>query len=131
MLRQFAYISTAASNLGRSDLDNILEASERNNAQNGVSGFLLFNGRNFLQLIEGEQAILLSLMNRLARDVRHGGIVRLEDHPVDVRVCPNWTMKRLHLLESQSGREKALNDSLPETLLPQIRHTILNFAALN
>ena len=33
-----------------------LAASARNNPERGITGLLLFNGRNFLQLLEGEEA---------------------------------------------------------------------------
>lgn len=130
-MRQFVYISTAAADLGQVDIVKILEASARNNPDRGITGFLVFNGRNFLQLVEGPKASLLALMSDLNRDSRHSGVVRLEDNPITVRACENWTMKRLLLSDNIDTREASLKQTLPDTLSAQVRRTVLNFASLN
>jgi hypothetical protein len=86
-MRQFVYISTASADLGQVDIVNILEASARNNPGREITGFLVFNGRNFLQLVEGPETSLLALMADITRDSRHSGIVRLEDNPITQRAC--------------------------------------------
>ncbi len=130
-MRQFVYISTAAPDLGQVDIENILEASARNNPERGITGFLIFNGRNFLQLVEGPKDSLDSLMAEIHADPRHSGVVRLEDNPITQRVCEKWTMKRLMLADSIDAREASLEQHLPEGLKPNVRRTIINFASLN
>jgi hypothetical protein len=130
-MRQFVYISTATADLSQVDIADILEASARNNPEREITGFLVFNGRNFLQLVEGPEASLLALMADINRDPRHSGVVRLEDNPITDRACKNWTMKRLMLSDNVDTRETSLKQTLPEALSPQVRRTILNFASLN
>ena len=130
-MRQFVYISTAAPDLGQVDIVNILEASARNNPGREITGFLLFNGRNFLQLVEGPKDALEVLMADIQSDPRHHGIVRLEDNPISARACEKWTMKRLMLADSVDTREANLEQHLPRGLIAQVRRTILNFASLN
>lgn len=130
-MRQIAYISTSAPNLGEVDTVSILEASLRNNPKRDITGFLLFNGRNFLQLIEGTKKSLEALMAELERDPRHSGIVRLEDNPISARACEKWAMKRLMLSDSVDAREASLEQVLPESLTGRVRRTVLNFASLN
>ena len=129
-MRQFVYISTAAE-LQESDLADILVASQENNRRAGLTGFLLYNGRNFLQLLEGPQAELVALMNRLARDWRHSGIVRLEDRPITARAFPEWAMQRIQLSATLDGREDHFKSVLPANLDSQVQRTVLNFARLN
>jgi hypothetical protein len=130
-MRQFVYISTATADLSQADIDNILEASAKNNPGRKITGFLVFNGRNFLQLVEGPEASLLALMADINRDQRHSGVVRLEDNSIVDRACENWTMKRLMLSDNVDAREASLEQALPDALSPQVRRTILNFASLN
>ena len=130
-MRQFVYISTAAHGVSNEDVANILESSQRNNPDRGITGFLIFNGRNFLQLVEGPEESLFSLMNQLARDSRHSGIARIEDVSIEKRACEDWAMTRLRLIDSVDGRRADLERTLPETLEPSVRRTVLNFAALN
>jgi len=130
-MRQLVYISTAEPNLNQVDIADILDASARKNPERGITGFLIFNGRNFLQLLEGPKNSLDALMADIQRDPRHSGVIRLEDHPVTERVCEKWTMKQLILADSIDSRETSLDQALPEALAAQVRRTILNFAALN
>ena len=129
-MRQFVYVSTAA-DLGDSDIAAILAASQRNNALREITGFLLYNGRNFLQLIEGPGAALLALMRDLYADRRHSGIVRLEDIPIAERSCTDWIMRRIHLADEIAVRQDKLDSELPMQLSAQTRRTVLNFAILN
>nr|WP_237487008.1 BLUF domain-containing protein [Pelagerythrobacter marinus] len=129
-IRQFVYISTAPS-LPEGDVAAILATAVRNNATNGITGFLLYNGRNFLQMIEGQQAELIVLMNRLARDRRHHGMVRLYDRPTQQRACPEWAMERLWLADDPAERRDAVEAILPGALEPEIRQMVVNFSRLN
>ena len=130
-MRQFVYISTAAPHLDQPDITKILEVSLRNNIKREITGFLLFNGRNFLQLVEGPEGSLLALMADLYRDPRHSGIVRLEDNAITARACEKWIMKRLMMADSVSARKAGLEPLLPKGLTDQVRRNILNFASLN
>lgn len=130
MLRQYVYISTAPG-LGSEDIDNILESCQRNNLERGITGLLLYNGRNFLQLLEGAENDLRWVMRRISADPRHSGISVLDDMACEQRACPDWTMQRIRLVDDLEQRRDTLEAELPSVLDPQIRRVILNFAALN
>lgn len=129
-MRQYVYVSTAEQ-LAQDDIAAILESCQRNNAAHGVTGLLLYNGRNFLQLLEGERSNLEWVMRRIEHDSRHHGISRLYDEPVEARACPDWLMKRIALGDSGDARRERLEAELPEVLDRHLRRIILNFALLN
>lgn len=130
MLTQYLYISTAPS-LSRDEVDAILESSARNNPEHGVTGLLLYNGRNFLQLLEGEEAELVALMLRISHDPRHSGVSVLERRNIPERMCPDWAMRRILISESIEDRRRLLEKELPATLDDTIRKIVMNFAVLN
>lgn len=130
MLTQYLYISTAPK-LSRDEVNSILESSARNNPAHSITGLLLYNGRNFLQLLEGEGADLDALMERISHDPRHTGVSVLHSSPIDERACPGWAMKRVFIAESIENRKEVLERDLPQGLDPQVRKMILNFAVLN
>ncbi|QUL37278.1 BLUF domain-containing protein [Erythrobacter sp. JK5] len=130
MLSQYLYISTAPS-LSREEVEKILETSTRNNPAHGITGLLLYNGRNFLQLLEGEENELVGLMMRIGSDKRHTGVSLLSSTQIDARSCPDWAMKRMFIAESVQSRRDTLDDELPQALDPEIRKMIVNFAVLN
>lgn len=130
MLSQYLYISTAPT-LGRAAVDAILATSARNNPACGITGLLLFNGRNFLQLLEGEESEIATLMERITADQRHSGVSVLDHRMIDARACPDWAMKRVLIAESIATRREMLERDLPQGLAPEVRKMIVNFAVLN
>lgn len=129
-MRQYVYVSTAEL-LSQDDVAAILASCQRNNAERGVTGLLLYNGRNFLQLLEGNGNDLEWIMRRIELDSRHHGISRLYDEPASERACPDWLMKRIALGDSGEARRERLEAELPAKLDPHLRRMILNFALLN
>jgi hypothetical protein len=129
-MRRIIYISTAVG-LSPADVAHILESAQRNNAQREITGFLLYNGRNFLQLIEGPKAALISLMGTLRRDPRHSGMLTMIDEAIDERSCPNWSMHHVRLSPSLSLRREHLDAELPVPISAQARQMVQNFASLN
>jgi hypothetical protein len=130
VLSQYLYISTAPT-LSRDEVDAILATSARNNPAREITGLLLYNGRNFLQLIEGEEEELVALMLRITEDSRHSGITLLDRRAIEARTCPDWAMKRVLIADSIANRREMLDAELPEGLAPEIRKMIMNFAVLN
>lgn len=129
-MRQYLYISTACG-LDDDAVAAILDACEHNNKQRNVTGLLLYNGRNFMQLLEGEAADLFHVMRKIGGDTRHTGVSRLADIAIEERVCPDWLMRHIKLAEDVDQRRSSLEQELPDGLDEKIRELILNFAALN
>lgn len=129
-MRQLIYVSNASSDFVDGDAAAIIETSHRRNAEVGISGFLLFNGRNFLQLIEGEDEAISDLVMRLHADPRHAGMVIMEDHQAHERCCPNWAMHFISLINPISSRRETLAAQLPAGLSAGPRRIVLNFANL-
>ena len=130
MLSQYLYISTAPT-LPREAVDAILAASARNNPARGITGLLLFNGRNFLQLLEGEECEVAALMETITADPRHSGVSVLDRRSIAARACPDWAMNRVMIAESIESRREMLEADLPDGLDPEVRKMIVNFAVLN
>ncbi|WP_324073252.1 MAG: BLUF domain-containing protein [Erythrobacter sp.] len=130
MLSQYLYISTAPT-LPREEVDAILATSARNNPARGITGLLLFNGRNFLQLLEGDEAEVADLMDKITADPRHAGVSVLDKRAIAMRACPDWAMKRVLIAESIASRREMLERDLPQGLDPEVRKMIVNFAVLN
>ena len=129
-MRRIVYISTAA-DLSTVEVAQILESAQRNNAQREITGFLLYNGRNFLQLIEGPNAALMSLMSMLRRDPRHSGMLTLIDEPIDERSCAGWSMHHMKLSHDMGLRREHVDAELPMMISTQARQLVQNFAYLN
>ena len=128
-MRRIVYISTAVG-LNDWQIDTIVSGASRNNLATDVSGFLLYNGRNFLQMIEGENAQIGVLIGAIEADDRHDGIVRLIDEGIATRSCADWAMRQIVLLENVAKRRDGLSKILPE-LDGATGRLVNNFALLN
>ena len=86
------YASSAVQLFTPEELRALLETSRRNNAALGVSGMLLYKDGNFLQVLEGREAAVLQLAEKISRDPRHRGIITLMQGFESDYQFPEWSM---------------------------------------
>ncbi len=86
------YASRLTSALDRETLSEILDTSQRNNARNGLSGFLHVEAPNIVQFIEGPHTMLQATMDRIKQDPRHEGLQILDQGAFERRYFDGWTM---------------------------------------
>lgn len=77
----------------RKDLKKLLDQSQRNNARLGISGVLLYYEMTFLQVLEGEEQVVLDLIKRIGADPRHTGMEVIYTHNEYTRVFQDWSME--------------------------------------
>lgn len=73
-------------------LAGILTTARRNNPLHGITGALICRQDVYLQLIEGDAAVIDALFERIARDDRHLEIALLNRSEVADRLFPDWAM---------------------------------------
>lgn len=86
------YVSSAARPFGADALLELLRHARRNNEAAGVTGMLLYRSGNFIQAIEGPAAAIDALLERIARDPRHTGMIRVMRRPIRSREFAGWSM---------------------------------------
>ncbi len=91
-VHQLVYVSSARVPFDSAALLGLLAKSRASNAARGVTGQLLHKDGNFMQLIEGEEAVVRALFQKIKRDPRHGGVIVLLDHQVPDREFSDWSM---------------------------------------
>jgi hypothetical protein len=104
------YASSAVSDLKLVDLEQILEASVRNNKPCDITGMLLYVGGGFLQALEGEESAVTAMYRKIESDPRHQSIVVIDSSPIESRSFPTWSMGFKYLgVEDSSKREAVRN----------------------
>lgn len=86
------YISTATQPLNDDELKEILVKSQQNNSRDGLTGMLLYGEGTFVQLLEGDTAMLSKTYERIKKDKRHINISKLDEDSNDQRLFPDWSM---------------------------------------
>lgn len=88
---QLVYVSSVSPGMGDA-LDDILSVSRRNNDRDGITGLLYFDGRRFLQALEGEEEAVERTYARIKRDPRHRADVVLSRRAIERREFGLWAM---------------------------------------
>lgn len=85
----------AAAEPDRSQLEllrSILAVSRRNNARDGITGFLLFDRAWFFQILEGERQSVTASYGRIEKDPRHSEVRLMSTRDIRRRSFPRWSM---------------------------------------
>lgn len=91
-LHELVYVSLARHPMSGSDLCELLTQARGYNHAHGITGLLVYRNREFMQLIEGEQAEVASLFAKIGRDPRHQQVHRMWEAPIGARSCQDWAM---------------------------------------
>ena len=95
MAYRLIYSSAATWEMGRGDLEQMLEESRLRNAKRDITGVLVFVDGVFLQVLEGARDDVEDLMVSIRRDPRHRDIKVFHEEEVDRRTFPTWRMAYL------------------------------------
>ena len=89
---QTAYVSRAAETMTQENLLALLQQCLANNEAGGVTGMLLYGNDTFLQVLEGEESVLDTLVDKICKDPRHSNIHFLYRRQLEVRQYEDWSM---------------------------------------
>ncbi len=105
MLIRIIYVSTAAGAQTASDINDILEGSQKWNRANDVTGVLCEGEGVFLQCLEGERRRVTQLYARIYADPRHSDVQMIHCESVPNRRYKNWSMGHVDLAEVDPVRQ--------------------------
>lgn len=86
------YVSVADPFIGDADIAAILVSACRNNARDELTGALVYNGHNFLQLLEGPDEKVNACLAAIKKDPRHSGMTEVRRRAVEARDFGEWAM---------------------------------------
>ena len=93
MLETLAYASNALVPAHSAEMLDIARACLRNNPRLGVTGALYFDGRQFYQVLEGDETVLACLFDAIRSDPRHTDVKMVYRRPIRERRFGDWSMK--------------------------------------
>ena len=102
-LIHLVYVSFANKSLTEKELESLLTEIRKKNAQQNVTGLLLYNDLNFIQVIEGTKKTIHKVFNSIEQDSRHTNVVKLLEEPIKKRAFPDWSMGYRKLSKEQSS----------------------------
>ncbi len=122
------YISVADPLIGEQDIAAILVQARRNNQRDALTGALIYNGHNFLQLLEGPADKVEACLAVIRDDPRHHGMIEIRRRDIDERSFAEWSM--LYDAQFRGHDANLARLSVSGQLDPQDALMIENFIAL-
>ena len=116
------YVSLATKPFNETGLVELLATSRRNNAAAGVTGMLLYKDGKFMQLLEGEEAHVTRIFEKISKDPRHRNVITLLKGREETRLFSEWFMGFSNLeaatAETIPGYSEYLNTPLTADAFP-------------
>ena len=129
-LTSVTYTSLARHDLRSSDLEDIHRSARERNARDDVTGLMVFNGTHFLQIVEGSEAAIGALVERVRKDPRHTGFEIRDRQKVAARGFPGWPLELIRVNASYFAARDTISDRLPDTVPQAIRARLLRMTEL-
>ena len=89
---QVSYVSRSNEPMSAADLLALLYECRTQNQRRQVTGLLLYANGTFLQTIEGEDAVIDTLLQSICKDERHAEIQMLNRKEIPERQYSEWSM---------------------------------------
>jgi len=86
------YVSSAVKLMDNDELLKLHKLSQKNNEKSEITGMLLYQEGNFMQIIEGKEEHVLELYDKVAMDKRHKDIYKIMSGPINKRNFNDWSM---------------------------------------
>ncbi len=106
-LQRIIYSSIAAETTTYETVLTILTHAIAANKAMNITGMLVFNGKYFLQYIEGETEPLNTLFDNITLDNRHHSITLIDQSPIEKRIFGAWSMGYLN---NSSAIQKVMSE---------------------
>ncbi|MDX1992754.1 MAG: BLUF domain-containing protein [bacterium] len=116
---QLIYASSAVRLFSGEALLHMLEKSRTNNEKLGITGMLLYQGGNFLQVLEGQEQAVMPLYSKIQQDPRHYDVTTIMKRPLMVRLFDDWQMGFVNLDEIDLTRVPGYTSYLNQPFEPE------------
>jgi hypothetical protein len=91
-LLSVTYVSVADPSISDEEIASILVSARRNNVRDELTGALVYNGHNFLQLLEGPDEKVEACLAVIRDDPRHSGMIEVRRRTIEARDFGEWAM---------------------------------------
>lgn len=120
MFSSIAYVSRPLTQFTDDELSELWETASENNRKLGITGGLYYDDRVFFQVLEGDEADLHDLMQRIVRDPRHTDVTVLVQNDVASPSFRFWPVKFIDGRSSPRLQSRFDPDALPTLSLPDL-----------
>lgn len=89
---ELLYTSLAIKNFSDSELKELLEQARVKNDRLGITGMMMYDDREIIQLLEGEKEVVKELYETIQSDPRHTIVEVFYEGLIESRAFKDWSM---------------------------------------
>jgi len=130
-MKRLIYSSTSSENVDFKVVGEILTHAVKRNKEKGITGMMVYDGKHFLQCIEGDEMMIDELWQKLTEDTRRHSLHINGTELDDKRLFREWNMGYMNnrqeirkMIHSVTGNDifspKTLNYSHVKLILLQL-----------
>ena len=97
------YASRATADFHEHEIPELLKQVRVANAKHEITGMLLYIGGSFLQVLEGQPAMVEAVFGKILQDKRHAQITLIAKESILEREFEGWTMSHKTLDPVEAG----------------------------
>ena len=117
---RLVYISNAPDTLSKEELLATLRTHSEKRRREEITGLLIYESGDFMQVLEGPAERIDQLMGRIQKDSQHGRINVLLREEAEERYFPDWSMAFAASDDLDPEDRKHLSDFLERGDLPEL-----------
>jgi hypothetical protein len=102
-MHHIIYLSRVSQKPNPEELVALLVKARSSNEVAGITGAMVYGQGQFIQILEGEEAAVTALYERIVADPRHQAILKLADKPITERTFVKWSMAFRELSPEQAA----------------------------
>ena len=111
-LYSLVYSSSATEDFSQAELSALLDQAQQKNTQCGITGMLIYYQREFMQVLEGDKAVVLTLYKSICHDGRNRQNYLMWEEPITQRQFGSWSMAYLAPAQSADADRPGYSDFL-------------------
>ena len=129
---QLIYISTAHPSVDQHEVSRILARSRTRNEADCITGLLVFDGKRFLQALEGERGLVHACYDRILLDPFHRAALTLSEREIQEREFGDWTMAwtRVDIIDGKLPLGDLVDSLVEQASDPNTRALFRGFARI-
>ena len=116
---RLVYVSNSPDTLSKEELISILRTNSEKNQREEITGLLVYEGGDFMQVLEGPEQRVNQLMERIKKGSQYGRVNVLLREEVEERYFPKWSMAFAAPQDLEPEDQKHLSDFLERGDLPE------------
>ena len=97
------YASRSTEHFHEHEIPDLLKQARLSNAKHELTGMLLYIGGSFVQVLEGQPALVEAVFATIVRDKRHTQITLITKESIAERAYEGWTMSHKTLDPVEAG----------------------------